>query len=265
MENAIDLAGKNVLVTGGNGGIGSDICRTMAACGANVIINYFADKGRAQILAAELQREYGVKAYCFEADVADPEAVERMFVFMDDTLGSIDILVNNAGIETIDHAITLSLDDWDRIFNVNLKGAFVCAQQAGVRMVGQRSGVILNISSIHDSVPRKGLVHYCASKAGLNMMTKCLALELAEYNVRVIAVSPGAIETEMNKGEIANFGREKFNQFIPAGRVGHAAEVGWTCCFLASGKAAYITATEIYLDGGYKENTIRYDPRPQKK
>lgn len=262
MENSINLKNRNAVVTGGSRGIGAAICRAMAACGANVVVNYRRHAESAESLAAELQKQYDVKAYPFQADVADQAAVMRMFEFIDNHLGKTDILINNAGCETIDHAVKLDLDKWDLIFNVNLKGAFICAQEAGKRMIEQNSGVIINISSIHDKVPRKGLVHYCASKAGMNMMTKCLALELAEHNIRVVTVSPGAIETEMNKSEIEKFGREKFNSWIPLGKIGTVDNVAWTCAFLASDMAAYYTATEIYIDGGYKESTIPYDPRP---
>ena len=264
MENTINLKNKNVLVTGGSRGIGAGICRAMASCGANVIINYHQHKEKAEHLVAELQQDYNMKAFSFQADVADQEAIIKMFEFVDKSVGSIDVLVNNAGCETIEHAVDLNLDEWDRIFNVNLRGAFICSQEAGKRMIEQNDGVIINISSIHDKVPRKGLVHYCSAKAGMNMMTKCFALELAAYNIRVVAVSPGAIETEMNRKEIDKFGREKFNTWIPLGRVGVVEDIAWTCAFLASKKAAYYTATEIYIDGGYKESTIPYDPRTQK-
>lgn len=262
MKNFISLVNKNVVITGGSRGIGAAICRAMAACGANVIVNYHRHKESAALLVTELQEQYNVKAFSFQADVADQAAVVRMFEFADNHLGQTDILVNNAGCETIGHAVTLSLAEWDLIFNVNLKGAFICAQEAGKRMIEQKSGVIINISSIHDKVPRKGLVHYCSSKAGMNMMTKCIALELAEHNIRAVTVSPGAIETEMNKAEIEKFGREKFNNWIPLGKIGMVEDIAWTCAFLASDKASYYTATEIYIDGGYKENTIPYDPRP---
>lgn len=264
MENAINLKNKNVLVTGGGRGIGSAICRTMAACGANVIVNFHQHKESAELLVAELKEKYGVKVFSFQADVSSQQEVIKMFEFADTSVGSIDVLINNAGCETIDHAMDLKLDEWDLIFNVNLKGAFICSQEAGKRMIEQNNGVIINISSIHDKVPRKGLIHYCSAKAGMNMMTKCLALELAAYNIRAVAVSPGAIETEMNREEIDRFGRDKFNNWIPLGRVGVVEDVAWTCAFLASDKAAYYTGTEIYIDGGYKESTIPYDPRPTK-
>lgn len=265
MDNSIDLKNKNVLVTGGSRGIGAGIAKVMAACGANVLINFMSHKENAEELAVFLQKEYKVKVASFCADISKKEDVEKMFVYADENFGSIDILVNNAGCESIEHALFLELDEWDRIFNVNVTGAFHCSQQAGRRMMEKRTGVIINISSIHDKVPRKGLVHYCSSKAALNMMTKCLALELAEYNIRVLTVSPGAIETEMNRDEINEFGREKFNNWIPLGKIGNVEDIAWTCAFMASEKAAYMTATEFYIDGGYKESTIPYDPRKKNK
>lgn len=261
MQNKIELSGKNVLVTGAAQGIGAGIAEAMAACGANVLINYRSNAEKTIAFADRLSNQYNVICKAFRADISIPEEVDSMFDFMDKQLGIIDVLVNNAGIETINHSLDMPLEEWDRIMNVNLRGAFYCAQLAGRRMRDKRRGVMLNISSIHDKVARKSLVHYCSSKAGLNMMTKCLALELAEFNIRVIAVSPGAIETDMNSKEIEQFGRERFNNWIPLGRIGVVDDIAWMCSFLASDKAAYVTATEIYIDGGYKESTIQYDPR----
>ncbi|HEX5153189.1 MAG TPA: glucose 1-dehydrogenase [Parafilimonas sp.] len=261
MQNRIDLTGKNVLITGASQGIGAGIAEAMAACEANVLINYIDDKKKALAFAERLTGQYNVNCKAYYADISVPEQVNGMFDFMDQQMGSIDILVNNAGIETINDSLDMPLEEWDKIMNVNLRGAFYCTQLAGGRMRNKKQGVILNISSIHDKVARKGLVHYCSSKAALNMLTKCLALELAEHNIRVVAVSPGAIETEMNAKEIDQFGRERFNNWIPLGKVGIVNDIAWMCSFLASDKAAYMTATEIYVDGGYKESTIRYDSR----
>ncbi|MCU7552238.1 glucose 1-dehydrogenase [Chitinophagaceae bacterium LB-8] len=261
MQNKIELTGKNVLVTGASQGIGACIAEAMASCGANVLINFRKEESKALAVAERLSNQYKVICKAYQADISIPEQVDGMFDFMDKQLGGIDILVNNAGIETINDALDMPLQEWDRIMNVNLRGAFYCAQLAGRRMRAKKQGVILNISSIHDKVARKGLVHYCSSKAGLNMLTKCLALELAEFNIRVMAVSPGAIETEMNSEEIEKFGRERFNNWIPLGKIGKVDDIAWMCSFLASDKAGYMTATEIYVDGGYKESTIQYDPR----
>jgi glucose 1-dehydrogenase len=258
----IDLEGKKALVTGGGQGIGAGICVELAACGADIGINYLHSKEKAEVLAKQLQNEYGVKAFCVKANVADAEQVKEMFAQIDKNFGGIDILVNNAGIETNKHVLELGEDEWDLIHSVNLKGPFLCAQEAGKRMEKSGGGAIINISTIHDQTPRKGLAHYCSSKAGLKMLTKSLALELAEFNIRVNTVSPGAIYTEMNREEIKEFGEEKFNNWIPQGRIGEVAEVTPCVAFLASDMASYITGTEIYIDGAYLLSMVQYDPRP---
>jgi NAD(P)-dependent dehydrogenase (short-subunit alcohol dehydrogenase family) len=188
-----------------------------------------------------------------------------MFNYLDETMGGIDILINNAGSESCHHVLEIEENEWDRVIGINLKGPFLCAQEAGRRMAASGGGVIINISSIHDTVPRKGLTHYATAKGGLKMLTKCLALELAENNIRVISVSPGAIETEMNKDEIAEFGVEKFEDWIPAGRVGKVSDVSPMIAFLCSDMASYITGTDVCIDGAYLLSTIQYDPRPNNK
>lgn len=265
MENTINLSGRNAIITGASRGIGAGIAQALAACGANLLINHFRDKSNAESLALQLREKYRVNVHIMDADISNEEEVKQLFLSADAKPGGVDILVNNAGCETVAHALDIGLEEWDKIFNVNLRGSFMCCREAGKRMASQKNGVIINISSIHDKVPRKGLVHYCSSKAAITMMTKCLALEWAEFNIRVIAVSPGAIETEMNRKEINNLGREKFNNWIPLGRVGITDDIAWTCAFLASDKAAYMTATELYIDGGYKESTIPYDIRKKRE
>lgn len=257
----INLKGKKALVTGGSQGIGSQICRELASHGATVMINYFSNKEKAEALVNEIQKSYGVKAYAVGADVSKTEQVEAMFQLMDKELGGIDILINNAGAETNCHVLDMTEKDWDRIIDINLKGPFLCAQQAGRRMEKSGGGVIINLSSMHDSVPRKGLAHYCSAKGGLKMLTKCLAIELAENNIRVLTVSPGAIKTEMNQQEIKTFGEDKFNKWIPAGRIGEVKDVSPMIAFLCSDSAAYMTGSDIYIDGGYMQSTIPYDPR----
>lgn len=261
----IDLTGKKALITGGSKGIGSEICRELAACGADVFINYYSNKESAEILAEEIEKKYKVKARVGGADVSKADQVYAMFREMDEQLGSIDILVNNAGSETIVHVLDMEEKDWDRVLNTNLKGPWLCSREAGRRMEKTGGGVIINISSIHDTVPRKGLIHYCSAKAGLKMLSKCLALELADSNIRVVSVAPGAIETEMNREEINTFGRDKFNNWIPSGRVGNVTEVAQSVAFLASDMASYINGADLYIDGAYMNNTIQYDPRPPRK
>ena len=190
MSMHIDLKNKKVLVTGGSKGIGAEICRKMAACGADVFINYNSNEQSARDLANEITTNFNVKTGIAGADVSKSNEVKEMFLKLDKDFGGIDILVNNAGTESIDHILELDEKEWDRVMNVNLKGPFLCSQEAGKRMEVHGGGVIINISSIHDVVPRKGLSHYCASKAGLKMLSKCLSLELAEHNIRVVSIAP---------------------------------------------------------------------------
>ena len=261
----IDLKGKKALITGGSQGIGAAICKMFASCGADVFINYYSNKEKAQQVAEDIIAKYDVKAVIGKANVAKSKEVGSMFSKLDETLGDIDILVNNAGSESVEHVLDLDEQEWDRVLDINLKGPFLCAQEAGKRMEKKKAGVIINISSIHDAVPRKGLIHYCSAKAGLKMFSKCLSLELAESNIRVVSVAPGAIETNMNREEIDKFGREKFNNWIPSGRVGNVDEVANTVAFLASDMANYINGADLYIDGAYMNHTIQYDPRPPRK
>lgn len=261
----IDLTGKKALVTGGSQGIGAEICRELAACGADIFINYFRNKEKAEILAMEIQEKYNVKACIGGADVSSSQQVKEMFSLMDEELEGINILVNNAGSETIIHALELKEEVWDRIIGINLKGPWLCSREAGKRMEKTGGGVIINISSIHDTVPRKGLIHYCSAKAGLKMLSKCLSLEFAESNIRVVSVAPGAIATEMNREEITKFGVDKFEKWIPSGRIGNVSEIAHSVAFLSSDMASYITGADLYIDGSYMNSTIQYDPRPPRK
>ena len=263
----IDLKGKKALVTGGSQGIGAEICRQLASCGSDVFINYKSnhDQSRALALSQEIKNKYGVKTATGKADVADAQQVRSLFLKMDDEIGFADVLVNNAGCESVVHVLDMKEDDWDRVLDVNLKGPFLCCQQAARRMEEHGGGVIVNISSIHDIVPRKGLIHYCSSKAGLKMFSKCLSLELADKNIRVVSIAPGAIETDMNRKEIANFGRDMFEMWIPQGRIGQVADVANTVAFVVSDLADYINGADIYIDGAYMNHTIQYDPRPERK
>ncbi len=263
--NTIDLKGKKALVTGGSQGIGAGICRKLAACGADVVINYYRNKEKAELLASRITSEFGVNAWTCYANVASGSDIEDMFAFLDNKMSGIDILVNNAGVETVTHVLEMTEKEWDMIMDVNLKGPWLCAQQAGRRMETSGGGVIINISSIHDVVPRKGLVHYCVSKAGLKMMTKCLSLELVDKNIRVVSIAPGAIYTEMNREEIMKFGVEKFEKWIPSGNIGEVEDVANAVVFLASSLSSYIHGADLYIDGGYMNNTIQYDPRPPRR
>ena len=195
----IELNGKRVLVTGGNSGLGAATARAFAAAGAHVAINHLV---RAEA-TEELVRAFtagGGRAIGLLADISDPTAVETMFGRMDDERGGIDVLVNNAG---IDGAYAKGWEgeaaDWFRVIDINLPGAYLCAREALRRMVPQRSGVILNISSVHEVIAWTGYSAYSASKAGVSMMSKTLAQEAAPHGVRVLCIAPGAIQTPINQ------------------------------------------------------------------
>ena len=254
----VDLTGKRALITGGGCGIGAGIARLLAQCGARVAVNYHVNGAEAKAVAAAC----GADSFAVGADVRDATQVAAMFASVERSWGGLDILINNAGWESVHHAIDLPEADFDRAIATNLKGPLLCAQQAARLMDRTRSGgvIVMNLS-MHDSVPRKGLAHYCAAKAGLLMLTKCLALEFATFGVRVVGVSPGAIETDMNRTEIERTGREAFTRAIPLGRLGSVNEIAELVAWLVSPSAAYVTGATLYADGGYSLTTVTYDPR----
>jgi NAD(P)-dependent dehydrogenase (short-subunit alcohol dehydrogenase family) len=172
-----------------------------------------------------------------------------MFDRVEAEWGPVGILVNNAGIDHEARLDELTEADWDRVLAVNLKGPFLCLRRA-IRTMGP-GGSIVNVSSVHDHVPRRGSAHYCASKAGLVMLTKTAALELGPRGIRVNAVSPGAILTDMNRDLIEReIGPARWREWIPVGRVGRAEEVGALTAFLASDASSYVTGTVLPVDGG---------------
>ena len=246
-----NLASKRVLVTGGGSGIGEAIARKLSAAGAKVCINYFQHAETAEALLADLTCAGG-EALALEADVADAGAVARMFGRLDEAWGGIDILINNAGIDG-KHALgwEADLDEWRRVIEVNLFGAFHCCREALKRMVPQGRGVILNISSVHEDIAWSGFSAYCASKAGLGMVTKTLAQEAARHGIRVLAIAPGAIKTPINRTVWSDpEGLRDLLGKIPMNRMGEAEEIARMAAVLVSDLASYVTGTTVFVDGG---------------
>lgn len=262
------LYGKRAVVTGGSRGIGESIARVLHRSGAQVAVNYHASADRAARIVAELNETRPDSARAFGADVSDPQDVGAMFASIDEWVGGVDVLVNNAGYEDCRHLLDIPYASWTKVLHTNLTGPFLCTQEAGRRMEAQfradpaSSGVIINLSSIHDAVPRKGFAHYSAAKSAVAMLTKATALELAEYNVRAVTVAPGAIRTDMNREEIAEFGEHRFREWIPLSRVGETHDVSELVAFLCGPHAAYVTGSHLYVDGGYMQGLVQYDPRP---
>lgn len=247
----IRLDGKRALVTGGNSGIGAAIAAALADAGARVAINYVVHPEAAQDLAAQIQ-DKGGEALSIQADVSDPAAVMRMFAQIDQAWGGIDILVNSAGIDGARApAWEADFAAWRKVIEVNLLGAFSCAQQALARMVAQKHGVILNISSVHEVIAWSGYSAYTASKAGLAMMTQTLAQEAAPYGVRVLAVAPGAIKTPINRSVWSDPAHLRdLLEKIPLNRIGDPDDIARMVVVLVSDVAAYVTGRTVFVDGG---------------
>jgi glucose 1-dehydrogenase len=247
----IDVRGKRALVTGGNSGIGEATVRALAAAGAKVAINYVADPEAARALVDAISRG-GVSALAVEADVSKELEVASMFRTLDRSWGGIDILVNNAGIDgSRARAWEASPSDWRRVVEIDLIGAFHCAREALSRMVPARSGVVVNVSSVHEVIPWSGYSAYTAAKAGIGMMTRTLAQEAGPSGVRVVAIAPGAIRTPINRSVWSDpAGMADLEEKIPLHRIGEPDDVAGMIVVLASDAAAYVTGTTVFVDGG---------------
>jgi 2-deoxy-D-gluconate 3-dehydrogenase len=250
-----DLTGKTALVTGGAAGIGFGIATRLAEAGARVVI---ADMHgvNAESAAAKLQAK-GWRAHAVQADVRSAEGVKAMVEATVGAHGALDVLVNNAGIYPFAPVLSMTEAEWDKVIDVNLKGTFLCAQAAAKQMVAQgKGGVIVNIASIDAYHPSSvGLAHYDASKGGVVMFTKSLALELGPHGIRVMAIAPGGIATEgtranMVPGVDIEALMKGFLARIPLGRMGVPDDIGRVALFLASDASAYMTGSTVFVDGG---------------
>jgi glucose 1-dehydrogenase len=252
------LKEKGVLVTGGTSGIGQAIAVRFAEYGANVAINYLRQPDEAadteeQVHACvnRVQQE-GVRDVLVQGDVSREDDVEGMVGRAVDELGGVDVLVNNAGIQVSRHSHELSSGDFDKVLAVNLRGAFLCAREAIRHFLAEgKPGVIINVSSVHQVIPKPDYLGYSVSKGGMQNLTRTLALEYAARGVRVNGVGPGATVTPINRAWVDDpVKREQVESHIPMRRAGTADEMGAVACFLASDDAAYITGQTIFVDGG---------------
>lgn len=239
---------RAALVTGGGRGIGRAICLALAAQGYDVAVNYAASSAAAEKTAEDC-RAYGVQAVTLQADVADPAACQTLVDTAAKTFGRLDVLVNNAGVTADKLILRMQEEDFDKVINANLKGAFFCCKAACKLMMRQRYGRIVNISSVVGLHGNAGQSNYAASKAGLVGLTKSLAKEFAARNVTVNAVAPGFIGTDMTNA-MTDAAKQAAMAGIPAGRIGAPEDVAHAVAFLASENAAYITGQVLCVDGG---------------
>lgn len=242
------LNDKIAVVTGASRGIGREIAKTLAAKGATVIVNYNGSAAKAEEVVKEIT-EAGGKAEAVQCNVSVFEDAGKLMQYVVETYGRVDILVNNAGITRDNLLMKMSEDEFDAVIQTNLKGAFNCMQKVARQMLKQKSGRIINISSIVGLSGNAGQVNYAASKAGLIGMTKSLAREMASRGITVNAVAPGFIVTEMTD-VLSDQIKEAMSAQIPMKKFGSTRDIANTVAFLASDDAAYITGQVISVDGG---------------
>ena len=239
---AAPVAARVALVTGANTGIGRAIAERLLRDGFTLGYHTRERDDDAQRTLTELA-QLG-RAHWVYGDLSDASVPERLVSEVADKHGRLDVLVNNAGLSTAKPALELTADDWDTTFHVDVRAAFLLSQHAARTMQENGGGVIVNITSVHEHVPRPGFAAYASAKAALGMLTRGLALEVAQHNIRVNAVAPGAIATERNEEAAA------LEPEIPLGRAGDPAEVADLVGYLASDAARYVTGASILIDGG---------------
>lgn len=242
------LEGKIALVTGASRGIGRAIARKLASQGATVVINYNGSKEKAEKVKQEIEADGGKASIC-QCNVSEYEACQAMIQNVVDEYGRIDILVNNAGITKDGLLMKMSEEDFDRVIDTNLKGAFNTTRFAVRQMLRQKSGRIINMASVVGVTGNAGQVNYAASKAGIIGMTKATAREVASRGITVNAIAPGFIETDMTD-VLSEKVKEASVSQIPLGKFGKPEQVAATAAFLASEDAGYITGQVLHVDGG---------------
>lgn len=242
------LEGKTAIITGASRGIGKGIAEVFAQHGANVAFTYSSSEGPANALAKDLD-SLGIKAKAYKSNAASYEECEKLVADVLEDFGAIDVVINNAGITKDNLLMRMSEEDFDQVLNVNLKSVFNMTKAVQRTFLKQRSGSIVNMSSVVGVKGNAGQANYAASKAGINGFTKSIALELGSRNIRCNAIAPGFIETEMT-GALDEKTVQGWRDAIPLKRGGSPEDVANACLFLASDLSAYITGQVLHVDGG---------------
>lgn len=254
----VDLSGRTAVVTGAATGIGSAIATRFGESGARVIVDYHSEKGRgdAEIVIDAIRRGGG-QAELVLADISEEAGADALIAAAVERFGGVDILVNNAGIEEAHPVVEMPLEVWNRILRVNLTGTFLCARAAARAMIARgRGGRIINVSSVHEELAMPKNAAYTASKGGVRMLMRTLALEVAPYDITVNDIAPGAIATRINRDVRQKPDERKaLIAEIPLRRVGDPDEVAALAAYLASRAAAYVTGASYVIDGGLLQFT----------
>ena len=236
------------LVTGANSGIGQVIASRLAKSGYDVAINFKVDGAGAEKIARQLQDQYAGQVMSVYADVGNGKEVDEMFAKVIERFGRLDALVNNAAVQVWKPLLEVQESEWDLVLNTNLKGCFLCSQRAAHQMKRQGGGAIVNIGSGCNKVPFPRLAPYTASKGGIEMLTRCAAVEFGPLGIRVNCVGPGAIDTERTRGDQADFA-ETWAALTPLGRIGTPDDIASAVEFLLSDRASFISGQTIWVDG----------------
>lgn len=244
----MNLSSKTAIVTGGSRGIGRAIALKLAERGANIIVNYTSNSEKAEEVVKEI-KEMGRDALAIKADISKPEDVLNLVDEAEKHFSTLDILVNNAGVTRDSLIIRMKDEDWDKVINTNLKGTYLCTKYIGKKMMKQRSGKIVNISSVVGVMGNAGQSNYSASKAGVIGFTKSIAKEFSSRGINVNAVAPGFIETDMTNSLTDDI-KANYAKSIPLGRLGTPEDIANLVVFLCSKESSYITGQVINVDGG---------------
>ncbi|WP_102271495.1 3-oxoacyl-[acyl-carrier-protein] reductase [Cytobacillus massiliigabonensis] len=242
------LEGKAALVTGASRGIGREIALGLAKQGADVVVNYSGSEERANQVVAEI-KELGRNAVAIQCDVSNSESVAHMVKETIDIFGKLDILVNNAGITKDNLLMRMKEEEWDDVININLKGVFLCTKAVTRQMMKQRSGRIINISSIVGVSGNPGQANYVAAKSGVIGLTKSTAKELSSRGITVNAIAPGFITTDMTD-KLTEDVKDQMLKQIPLARFGEPSDIANVAVFLASEDSRYMTGQTLHVDGG---------------
>jgi NAD(P)-dependent dehydrogenase (short-subunit alcohol dehydrogenase family) len=247
------VADRVAIVTGANTGIGLAIAERLLTDGWKLGYATQDNEEKHQGPLADLQKQYGdERVHWVWGSIADPDVPERLVAETVRAHGRIDALVNNAGLSTAKPFLDLTVDDFDLTFDVDVRGSFLAAQAAARRMKEQGGGSIVNITSVHEHIPRPDFAVYAAAKAALGMLSRNLALELAEYGIRVNSVAPGVIATPRNQADA-----ERLDPEVPLGRPGKPEEVAALVAWLCSDEASYVTGASYIIDGGMVQQVVK--------